>query len=201
MLRVVPLLCAEKDMSEPNVYTLPTGETLVFVGLLLQAAAVFWIWRDWQMSQYQHPDWRKAHRESESATIEAIVGFWSKFGGKKSEESIDWHAADSEFLENMSKEFPASGDGDELIRRKVDALTPRYGIGPSIDELQKVRRHIEHLALIRRGVPDYRTFVRKKTFGTALRLMLAGFVFQLIGSWPTQWVAHYQSPPSEQTQK
>ncbi len=188
-------------MSEPDVYTLPTGETLVFVGLLLQAAAVFWIWRDWQMSQYQHPDWRKAHRESESATIEAIVGFWSKFGGKKSEESIDWHTADSEFLENMSKEFPASGDGDELIRRKVDALTPRYGIGPSIDELQKVRRHIEHLALIRRGVPDYRTFIRKKTFGTALRLMLAGFVFQLIGSWPTQWVARYQSPPTEQTQK
>lgn len=175
---------------------MPTGEALVFLGVILQAAAVLWVWRDWRMSQYLHADWKKAHRQSESETLTKIARIWANFGGPASCSPIDWDKLGSSDLENMSKEFPASGDDETLKKRKIDALTPRYGIGPSDAELLSLRGQIEYLALLRRGVADYRTFTRRNAFETALMLMLAGFTFQLVGSWPSRWFISLETPPA-----
>lgn len=170
-----------------DVQTLPSREAIVFLGTAAQAIAVFWVWKDWQMSQYQYADWRRVHKSSETQTLSNISKVWSKFGGHASVGKVDWEAIASDELENIAKEFPASSDDEELKKRKIAALTPRYGVGPSDSELTQLRQQIEYLAVHRRGVPDYRSFVRRKTFRTALNWMLVGFALQLLGSWPLQW--------------
>ena len=180
-------------MTQPDVTSFPSGEAFAFVGIAAQALAIVWIWRDWQMSQYQQADWRKKHRQSEGQTLKSLRILWSKFGGPATAGEIDWDNLGSDQLEDIGKEFPAHGNDDVLRKRKVDALTTRYGIGPSDDELKNIRKHLELLAIIRRGVADYRTFIRKQTFQTALQLMLLGFVLQLIGSWPSKWLVQIEA--------
>ena len=174
-------------MSEVGFTHWLSREAIVFIGIALQAIAIVWIWRDWT-SQYQHGDWRKAHRQSESVTLSTISALWGKFGGPSTSEHISWDNIGAVELERISKGFPASGDDETLSKRKIDLLTSLYGIGPSDAELVKIRGELEYLALLRRGVADYRTFIRKKTFRTALIVMLVGLVLQLAGSWPSQWI-------------
>jgi len=175
-------------MSEPDFTHLPSREAIVFIGIVLQVVAIAWIWRDWKMSQYQHGDWRKAHRQSESETLSSLSALWAKFGGPSTSETISLGSISSTELERISKCFPASADDDALKKRKIDLLTSLYGIGPSDTELEKIRMELDYLALLRRGVADYRTFIRKKTFRTALSLIFVGYVLQLVGSWPSQWI-------------
>ena len=87
----------------------------------------------------------------------------------------------------MCKSFPAAGDDDFLKKRKIEVLTPLYGIGPSDTDLFKIGAQLSHLALLRRGVSDYRSFVRKRTFQTALILIFLGHILQLMGTWPSRW--------------
>lgn len=181
-------------MSEPDFIYWPSRETIVFIGIALQAIAIVWIWRDWTMSQYHHADWRKAHRQSESETLSSLSALWAKFGGPSTAETTSWDSISSLELERMSKGFPAFLDDEALKKRKIDLLTPLYGIGPSDAELVKIRNELEYLALLRRGVADYRTFIRRKTFRTALGLMLIGLVLQLAGSWPSRWIVTVEHP-------
>ena len=169
-----------------SVTTRPSGEALVFIGLLVQAFAVYWLWQDWQFSQWQHTDWRKYHQQTETQTLATLATLWDKFEGAAAA-GVDWESQTAGELDNLVKLFPALGDGDELKKRKINAITQRYGVGPDDKELREIRGRIGHLAVIRRGVADYRTFTRKKTFGAAVKAILLGFLLQIIGSWPTSW--------------
>jgi hypothetical protein len=165
-----------------------TKEAVAFVGIVAQAIAIIWVCIDWKLSQYQHSDWRKAHRQSETKTICNIEGLWSRFGGPASSPKINWLLVDSAELEDLVKEFPERSDDDVLKSRKIEALTPRFGIGPSDDDLIRLRGQIAHLALLRRGVPEYRAFVRRRAFQKAVMVMMAGFLLQAFGSWPAKWI-------------
>jgi hypothetical protein len=144
----------------------PTKEAIVFVGTALQTAAVVWIWRDWLMSQYQHADWKREHRQSETQTIKNLRERWGLF----------------------AKQFPTSRDDDVLKKRKIEAITQRYGVGPNDGQLVRMRKDLEYLTVIRRGVADYRTLIRRRTFHTALTLLLIGYLMQLWASWPEHWL-------------
>lgn len=188
-------------MVQTEISYLPSGEAIAFLGIAAQAAAVVWVWRDWKMSQFQHGDWRKAHSQSESETLKRIDGLWMKFGGPASAGAIDWDNIGSSEIEDISKVFPAEGDEEALKKRKIDVLTPRHGIGPSDADYVKIRSHLEHLALLRRGIADYRNFIRRKTFQTALRLILIGFALQLVGSLPSRWLIAVDSTPTATNQE
>ena len=187
-------------MGQPDVSHWPSSEAVAFIGIAIQAVAIAWIWLDWNMSQYKYDDWRKQHRQSESETLNQLTASWTKFGGSGSEPPIDWDTASSTEIQDIAKGFPIGGDDDALRGRKIAYLTQRYGIGPSDADLVRIRGLLNHLALLRRGVADYRTFVRKKTFQTALSLMLVGFALQLIGTWPSRWFMPVErsSAPTDQ---
>lgn len=184
-------------MSQPDVSHWLSAEAVAFVGLAIQAAAIAWFWLDWNMSQYKYDDWRKRHRRSESKTLDEISALWAKFGGFGLASPIDWGNVSSAEIDDIAKAFPASGDEDELKKRKTEYVTQHYGIGPSDGDLMRMRSQLEYLALLRRGVADYRTFVRKRTFQTALCLMLAGFALQLWGTWPSRWLVAVESAPAK----
>jgi hypothetical protein len=181
-------------MSQSEVSYILSWEAVTFLGVAAQAAAIVWLWRDWKMSQFQHKEWRNEHRQSEGDTLKKLAALWVKFGGPSTAAAIDWDNVGSAELDLMSKAFPAHGDDESLKKRKLEVLTPLYGIGPSDADLVKMRRQLEHLALLRRGIADYRTFIRKRTFQTALNLMLVGFALQLLGSWPSRWFVPVEEP-------
>jgi hypothetical protein len=116
----------------------PTKEAIVFVGTALQTAAVVWIWRDWLMSQYQHADWKREHRQSETQTIKNLRERWGLFGGRPSAEPIDWDNIGVPELEDIAKQFPTSRDDDVLKKRKIEAITQRYGVGPNDGQLVRI---------------------------------------------------------------
>lgn len=183
-------------MSQPEMSLWPSAEAVAFIGVAIQAAAIVWIWHDWNMSQYKYEDWRKRHRQSESETLDNLAALWAKFGGSGSVAPIDWDSASSAELQDVAKGFPVGSDDDALKGRKVAYLTQHYGVGPSDADFVRIRDQLDHLALLRRGVADYRTFVRKKTFQTALRMMLVGFTLQLLGTWPSRWLVAVERPPA-----
>ena len=180
-------------MAFAAITTLPSSELLVFLGLLTQAAAVFWLWRDWQLSQYQHADWRRDHGRTETETLRVLNEKWLKFAGGNSP-AMDWDNISAAELEELGKIFPASDDTEPQKNRKVDLITRRFGVGPSDNDLTTIRAQLDHLALLQRGVADYRTFVRRKTFGTALKLILIGFGLQLVGSIPSRIIVQIETP-------
>jgi hypothetical protein len=187
-------------MSQTEITNLPSGEALAFLGIAAQALAIVWIWRDWQMSQYLHSHWKKKHNQTESQTLKSLDSLWAKFGGPATSTSIDWDSIGGAELDDIAKEFPTNGDDDALKQRKISALTPRYGIGPSDIDLFNISAQLKQLAILRRGVADYSTFIRKKTFQTALILMLIGFALQLLGAWPSRWLIQIETPaPATQT--
>ena len=183
-------------MAQPEVSYSLSWKAVAFVGIGLQAAAVGWIYLDWKMSQYQHADWRKKHRQSEAETLRSIAALWAKFGGPAEAPPIVWDNVGASELEDVSKMFPTNGDDDTLKARKIGLLTIRYGIGPSDADFVKIRGQMDHLALLRRGVADYRTFLRRKTFQTALNLMILGFALQLLSAWPSHWFNEVENQPA-----
>ena len=174
----------------------PSGEAIVFLGLLSQGAAIIWIWQDWQFSQYNNADWRKEHRQSETKTLATIDATWRKFSGGTEAEPIDWDEVSSAEAETIAKIFPLSDDDEALCKRKIETISTLYGVGPSDMELKKLRAEMDYLVLLRRGVADYKTFVRRKTIRTALALLLAGSALQMLGSYPSRWTKEIATPES-----
>jgi hypothetical protein len=167
-----------------------TKEAVNVAGIASQALAVIWVWADWKMGQYQHADWRKAHRGDERAAVNHIRTLWSKFGGAALASQPDWELIESSELEAIAKEFPTTGDDDALKQRKIGALTPRYGVGPNDSEFIDIETALQRLARLRRGVVDYRLFVRTKTIRRALGLILIGLALQAVAAWPGSWIVH-----------
>ncbi|MEM8975211.1 MAG: hypothetical protein AAGD43_24380 [Pseudomonadota bacterium] len=167
-----------------------TSKTLNFFGIIIDIIALGWLARDWTYSRYDYNSWKREHRDFRAGVMNDLTKLWSKFHGPAEDPMPQWKELKVDDIEDLIGRFPESSDAESSKKRRIEAITKNFGVGPSDDELFEIRKHLLKLLPTLDGVAAFRDRRRQETFRLAFGLLLIGLLMQAIGSWPEPWSVH-----------